>query len=235
MDKVKETKKQRKLRLAKNERRRIARANAAFQKMSPAEKRVKIAQDVLAQVFARKITPKNGTWVSLFDADYAPAETQVCDIFRKKNCEACALGSLFTCAVGIADNLTVGELFENKDRYQAYPAPRSSMNVEFADRDMKYLEKYFSKFQLALIEAAFECGREGYYGTNLSNPGHPLAKYPNRRNDAYAFGLAAGKGTQDAADLTSLNFDSNASMARLVAIMMNIIQNKGTFNPPSVS
>lgn len=68
------------------------------------------------------------------------------------------------------------------------------------------LKKYFTDDQLKLIEIAFECG-SGNHGVNSS-----------RTMDAKRFGKQFPR-----KDL------------RLQAIMLNIIQNEGTFNPPRLS
>lgn len=56
--------------------------------MTKAEMRVKIAQDVLAQIRAKKIVPTEGVYLFAPDAKTAPE-------LKKSQCEACAIGSMF--------------------------------------------------------------------------------------------------------------------------------------------
>ncbi len=205
------------MRLAKNERRRVARANARFNTMSKAQKRVKIAQDVIAQITAGKLHPGKGTWLlfGVIDDDgigkeitrYVSGKTEVRDVIKEQTCTACALGSLFTCAVNLHDKLPVKNLFANR-----YMRADDTAKVSFSETDILYLKKFFTPYQLALIEAAFELGQESLF--RYAGDQHPLFKHDNRRVHAYTFGR---------------QYTDSAN--RLLAIMENIIENEGTFNP----
>lgn len=128
-----------------------------FQKMSPARKRVAIAKDVIAAIEEKEITAATGIYIN--DKDLWPTKTffnskntvsvvrrnidkQVRDIFVEEyvpDCTACAVGSLFICAVKRYDKITIGQMGSFR---------RSDLT--------RYLNKFFSKTQLNSIEVAFE-------------------------------------------------------------------------------
>lgn len=132
------------------------RLNKKFSRMSPAEKRVCVARDVLAQLKAKKILAKSRLWARRHDSHNellsegdADESTELRDVLPKiEQCDACALGSIFLCAVNRADKLTVGDA----------GGGRYGLTIFFSYIDT-YLEKFFSAGQLRLIEIAYECGR----------------------------------------------------------------------------
>src|SRR5690348_12207800 len=82
--------------------------NAAFDALLPAEKRVLIAKDVLAQLAARKLLPRPGVWVESTALKVAyftpgPIDRNGFDTFplrkeqaqdKLEECRGCALGGL---------------------------------------------------------------------------------------------------------------------------------------------
>lgn len=152
----KKTTKKTKAQLAKLEAARVKRANAAFAKMTPAQKRVQIAKDVIAQLDAKKIVAEYGSWLSPDGQQWfrAEADQQVRDfIGSTTSCEACALGSIFMCAVTRADELKVADLAETGD-------PDNSGKTGVSEEDVfGYLERFFDHDRLQEIETAFEGGR----------------------------------------------------------------------------
>lgn len=166
----------------------------AFKKLPKDKKRVAIAKDVLVQLNARKIIPVTGTYLSILFAKESDKGKELQSVLKKKECEACALGSCFISLVRFEDN------FKVKDKYidegEIY---KSSFNSR--------LKKYFSATQLVLIESAFE-------KTDMASG---LNYNMQKMNDAIAFGR-----------------DYYYPSDRLVAIMRNIIENSGTFIPPTI-
>lgn len=141
--------------LVKAANRKISRANLAFQKMKPSEKRIQIARDVLAQLVSKRLMPKYGVWLAgaknkfLFSKN-VEGDSEVKDIFAKvKQCEGCALGGMFMCAVERADKLKMNQLQDYGDSY--------GINIGTGDT-FSYMKKFFSKAQLEMIECAFEAG-----------------------------------------------------------------------------
>lgn len=188
--------------------RRIKRAKKAFLRMSPAQKVVRIAKDVLEQIEAKWICPTRGTWVSRSGDIREPiyfgksgrligADKQLRDLLpRLEACNACAVGSLFLCTVARADALTIGDL----SRGTSTPFV-SFHGLSRPVRD--YMLRYFSVSQLRLIEIAFEGGG----GAHGSTDDHERA--------------AAAMFTKN-----------ESSKKRLTVLMKNVIKNEGKFVVP---
>lgn len=148
--------------LVKKNNARITRANKAFEKMTPSEKRVQIARDVLAQLAAKRLIAESGVWLEgkdgkdLFKQSDIQKDAELSDILAKtKQCQGCALGGMFMCSVERADNLKLGKL----------EAVREADNCNtIAENDaFSYLKKFFSENQLEMIECAFERGSGASY------------------------------------------------------------------------
>ncbi len=152
------TKKETIKKIVKSHNKKITKNNAAFEKLSPSEKRVQIARDVIAQLKSKRLDANYGTWLdgydkSLFDNSDLEKDSDLKDILAKtETCIGCAVGGLFMCAVKRADSpIRVSNLFE-VDSYQL------GMNDAFS-----YLKKFFSEDQLELIECAFERNNGAVY------------------------------------------------------------------------
>lgn len=188
--------------------RQVTRENKAFQALSPAEKRVYIARDVLAQIASKKLVPTIGIWLSgkgrdLFTEKDLNKDPELQDILKKtKQCEGCAIGGMFMCAVQTADQLKLSKLegVKNfKEDQEDNPGQYHYLDNDIDQRDaFNYLKKFFSSNQLAMIETAFERGGGAYH---------------------------AHDGSADF--VTSITGASE----RMKLIMQNIIVNKGTFRP----
>lgn len=185
----------------------LKKREAAFKKMTPAQKRVAIAKDVIAQLDAKLIKAKRGVYFENDKVDdlthratrshwdpkiteYVPPipelaklETRDAIMSASQTCSACAVGSIFVAGMLRADKCTLGE--------------RGGMS------EYNYANKFFTYEQLRHMETVFECGcfyKEGF----------------NRY----------GCGIGDATQLPEASADE-----RLRWIMNNIIKNKGTFKP----
>jgi hypothetical protein len=131
--------------------------------MTPAEKRVQIARDVLAQLFSKRLKAEPGVWLSglkeknLFTKTDVRKDPELKEILSKtKQCEGCALGGMFMCAVERADHLKLSQLDavkELKDNQTTYLDAHISEDDAFS-----YMRKFFSQDQLDMIESAFEQG-----------------------------------------------------------------------------
>lgn len=176
--------------------------------MTKKEKRIAIAQDVLAQIHIHNLNVSKGTYidepngydeyvVNLIEFPDNHITKEECDNLRK-SCEVCALGSMFLSRVSLYDKVQWKDL-------QDFDEDNSCvLNVSNLK---KTLRKIFGKEQLEWIEIAFECSAVvcGYWYDHL------LSK------DQLAC-IHFGK-------------DHNDDENRLVAIMQNIIDNNGKFNP----
>jgi len=116
-----------------------------FEDLSPAEKRVKIALDVIVRIETKKIHPRRGSFVN-----------RIIDNNVEKECVACAVGALLVCC-----DVRSKERLSEHFWHNIYSSP--------ADRRMihKILEPYFESSQLDEIEAAFE--RSSHHAFNKTN------------------------------------------------------------------
>lgn len=117
-------------------------------KMTKAEMRVRIAKDVLAQVKADRLTPREQSYLIFRGAlpvdshGYISNEdVDVRDTLKGAKCQVCALGALFVAAV---------------DRFNECQLPACRLSVGNRLDLTDYLAKAFSATQMDAIEAAFE-------------------------------------------------------------------------------
>lgn len=177
-----------------------------FKKMTPAQKRVTIAKDVILALNSKLIRAAQGTYVELpspilrkreeivnkqnKDGFYSDDERDLREVLleqRNPSCSACALGAIFVSSVYRQDKATVEEA------------------VDIGAYDIKeYMDGIFSEDQLTLIEHAFE-------------------KWELPRS------FASGHNIYDASNWGD---KFTTPHDRMVAIMENIIKNKGTFKLP---
>lgn len=185
----------------------IRRREAAFQKMTPEQKRVAIAKDVLASIRSKRITPEKGTYLEMASDKQdpfgyeTPLAAQVRDLVVGGKCTACAVGSMFLCAVERHDDLTVAE---------------ASDRVDISLGMKQFLARFFDYDQIALIESAFE--RAAYLSIESG-------RQPPRAGAAILFGRAAVAGMNVDADYRK------CARVTMRAIMENIVENGGTFVP----
>lgn len=182
--------------------RRIKDRNRRFQKLSPAQKKVQIARDVLKHLDSRKLVARNGTymrferqddyytdvWIRASFDDAHPVECQI-EARTDVRCQVCALGAVFTSTLLRTDGFDGDWIDANNDN------------------NMRgYLKQYFSIAELWDIETAFENG--DFNGSRASKEfGEKLDSMVSRWDE------------EKAADY------------RLRRIMWNIIDNGGRFRP----
>ncbi len=84
--------------------------NAAFQALSPAEKRRAIAQDVLARVATNQLVPKPQMWVNVLHANLPRGEKADLQrmLFERPEviCEVCAIGAAICGLAALEDRIT---------------------------------------------------------------------------------------------------------------------------------
>lgn len=182
----------------------IEKNNKIFNALTPAQKRVTIAQDVLAQLDSKAIIATVGNWFNMtgeFNYDNTAdtnnlsiKDKDIQDFISNKECEACGIGSLFVAAIKRCDNFKVNKLQSFTETINGGVFAEVQMEDIF-----KYLQRWFEKDQLKLIEQAFELG-DGWF-------------HDNKNKEAMAY-------FSDVPD----------PEARMRLIMKNIIHNKGRFN-----
>lgn len=206
----------------------IKRDNAKFAKLSPAKKRVLIAEDVLAQMSMGYIKPVHETFATF--KKHLPKnkpELQLQEFLNKqKSCEVCGIGSLFVCAVRRFDNLVVSKVLKtSKADLLAGKAMEDDSEKDDSDyvtitTVLQYLKAFFSEDQIMYIEIAFESGNGYYhdkpsYGTKEYEKFHLAENYFNDSDEFI-------RSCEDSSDGLSAEI-------RMKLIMQNIIKNRGTF------
>ena len=134
--------------------------NAEFKKATKAQKRVMIAQDVLAQLKAKRYVAESGCWVRIHYNPTTVAKTDsVQELFVEKkieSCNVCALGGLFMSCTNFNNNT----LLEDLD----FASSELGDLIEEVKLSNK-LNSIFSVKQLKLIESYFE-ENDGYFYIN---------------------------------------------------------------------
>ena len=175
--------------------------NAEFKKANKAQKRVMIAQDVLAQLKTKRYVAESGCWVQanynsavpLADIKY---KDSVQDLFAEKtieSCNVCALGGLFMSCTNFNNNTLLEELDDVSEDLGNL--------IDEEEKLSNKLNKIFSTSQLKLIEAYFEAN--GGYFRDYDEDDRIEAFYNKHPSDK----------------------------KRLQLIMENIVENEGTFVP----
>jgi hypothetical protein len=203
----------------------IERTNAAFLAASPAEKRVTIAKDVLAALDAKRLTAAVGNYgyfeptrkfrgeeyTNAWYADrkeFLDGDAREAILNGDISCQACAIGSVFTCAVARMNEVTIEEM---------QSAEKEGM--------LDYVKEFFTAEQLDLIECAFEV--VSVHARALHRLGDEGTA---RAAQAVAFGTEVTNAWLNDARPGKSRFNNRAEV-RMVAIMENIIANKGEFIP----
>lgn len=128
-------------------------SEAAFKRAPAAKKRVMIAKDVLLQLKLKKLIARSGVyvapgglndWGEWLNVEGAPTdfrEFMVAPVTPAAQCTACALGSVFACAVKFKNTVST-----------------SAAGTVYSDDSSikRYLSGVFTTEQLELIECAFE-------------------------------------------------------------------------------
>lgn len=126
---------------------RIKASNRRFMKMSKPRRRVAIARDVIAQLATGKLVATSGIYVEspnlkTYDSN---VELQSLLLPPTVSCDVCGIGSLFVCGIQRANKFTTGDAKADDG------SGAVSGRIAF-----KYLERFFDRSQLQLIEATFE-------------------------------------------------------------------------------
>jgi len=117
-----------------------------FETLSPSEKRVEIAKDVVASIRKGQYYACSGVYVHPNYTVDCHDDEQFQNLLKNNEvtCSVCAIGACFMSLIRFTNNLTVGEYHSSSSRF--------GQDNDFRRR----LEEYFPPEQLGLIEAAFE-------------------------------------------------------------------------------
>ncbi len=190
----------------------IERRNKLFKGARPAKKRVLIAQDVIDGLIQKRILAHHGGFVVSDDLQFFDEETlkkgdstglrELLLSGKIPPCKTCALGAMMVSCT----------LFNNKEKLSDFEDHFSGLGWNVAHNEIlpNEFNKFFSREQLILIEMAFEGGM-GYFQDRKIKINISM----DNRQAAIDFGLSY----------------EEAGEPRLIGIMQNIIENKGTFKP----
>lgn len=168
-------------------------------------KRISILKDVLKQINVRNV--EKGKYCEIF------LNSQKKDLYNsdlkekikgnEKNCEVCALGSLFISKVKLYNEFVVKES-DILEQYSIFRKPNYGIYIN-PKKIHKNLSQYFALEQLNLIESAFE---------NIARYERVVNSYENfhRENNCL---------------ISVRMFESMSPKERLIAIVKNMLDNNG--------
>lgn len=187
--------------------------NQKFWALSQAEQRVAIAKDVIKQVKSKWLLPTKGDYFEFYNLPYDLREKKIpkkldtlFNTIKKDGgtCTACGIGACFASLVMLGDKAEALS-YADGDKYDNIDILQ---DTSISDSSMrKLLRKVFEPHQLTLIECAFEKSdsmRDHEDRKRAFDPTYNAAEFGRQHINAYG---------------------------RMIAIMENIIANKGTFIP----
>jgi hypothetical protein len=180
-------------------------SNRLFEKMTKAQKRVAIVKDALSQLRQEKISAGVMYYIRAQIPYGTSGEVSLQKLLPKlPPCHVCARGALFLSAVRKANQCLLQDCgYENCSQHANENDPH------FLEINRKVERKFFSDEQIALIEMAYEgADIRRYFGWNLY------------KNDKAVSALSFYK-----------DWKVYTAGDRLEAILLNLIENEGTFKP----
>jgi hypothetical protein len=126
----------------------IEKENNQFNKLTAAERRIKIAQDVIKQVKQQRYIASTGNYFRMDLPEEAFGKELQPYLKDKLKCKVCALGACFASKVRLSDNFQIPAIESYADSQIALTTINSDVHDE--------LRKLFSANQRTLIESAFE-------------------------------------------------------------------------------
>jgi hypothetical protein len=122
--------------------------NREFQAMTPEQKRVAIAEDVIRYLNTKAIIAASGSYLKILNVPEKAVGTGIHTVIGSKECHACAIGSLFMASVGWRDGVNL----DNRHRSSVDRAVR----MDDDDGLMAHLQDVFTEGALRRIEMWFE-------------------------------------------------------------------------------
>lgn len=203
-----------------------------FYKLSREERAVLVAKDVIDQIRIGKYQPMNGDYVQILSN--FPLEGEIKEKFSDIKCKVCALGATLMSCTHLGNRLRFDEIKMSGDSFRLSEEHPSVTNL---------LSHVFTPHTLLLIENAFE----GYPGSlddkfnykrdmqidedfSIRRYGHLLGETLSREEcvKCRAFYRSFIIENNEGDDFDDDEW-SDDSERRMIAIMENIIANKGEF------
>lgn len=181
-------------------------------RLTKSQMRVAIAKDVISQINSKKLIPTPGVWIcdpkmGGLDQHIDNLIDEAMDDSKNDTCNFTEFNARdFTKKVNRCEVCALGSIFVSSvNLYNGVHFENGDEALEsFNDLSLSPLSKYFSEESLALIECCFE-GEDG-------------AHYNSTSEKEFAIGIA-------------YNRSFRLPKERLIAIMKNIVRNKGDFIP----
>jgi hypothetical protein len=182
-----------------------------FDSLTKAQKRVVIAKDVIKQINAKQLIAKPGWYISLDMSDFTSSMSIKDNYSKIKECRVCALGACLMATTKFANVLNFSDI---------------GRDIHSLDNDnvKKVFSEIFSPDQLLLIEQAFEgVSRTASRFANKVLKQSQLSGIMEDRCDTF-FKKNGGR-------MFDQKKTDKSADDRLKAIMRNIVENNGTFQP----
>lgn len=182
--------------------------NSSFKKMNITRKRLAIVKDLKRYVESNILKPTNMCYLNIVNGEeLIGTTTELVDILGTVKCQVCIKGGLLASVIGYKDNfdatnIEAGYNFESGTK---------------SDSTMKEIAQYWSEFELALMEVAFE--NSVYTGGYFDADG-----YRNSSSGIKHYGRFTNAALDFCYDLTTEE--------RMITILNNLITNKGRFVVP---
>lgn len=180
----------------------IKERNAWFKSLTIEEKRVAIAKDVIEQVKIGKYNARHGVYFGVRVSLQEGDSFQ--EVVDSNECTVCAMGGLFASRVRLGNEANVDM---GRGVYNQF-----TQGLTMFTRPEDFLQDIFEPEQYRLMEVAFE-GHDavGYFEGEYGN-------WYEDECDSYL-------------NAVQLHDDFSSDTERLIAIMENLIANKGMFIP----
>lgn len=197
--------------------------NEWFNSLTPAEKRVEVAKDVLVSLKSGEFSLGLGYLSMEFNAAIAPGSNMQCVIEENEmtQCVGCAIAAIFYSRIALGNGVR-NDLYH--DNSNSLYFGREEIHEKFKD--------IFSENELEKIEVAYE--RCGLYGSSLAL--NVRYNYIMWGENKYA--LFASQNIDERVEFLEvkgyplhlgINSHDYAQFRLILAIMENIIKNKGRF------
>ena len=195
-----------------------------FEKLSKKRKAVLVAQDVLAQIKAKKYIAATGNYVSLINTENIQNNKQINTQFDNiKECEVCALGSMLMSCTHLGNKLTFKDI-----GLDLKGLSWDSDKVGLDDLKNKKVEKLFSSIfddhTLLMIETAFES-----YEHNSNYYGELEKESFEYHQESTRYGESCSLTFEEVIACNKFYKKYSTDEGRLKAICNNIVKNEGSF------
>lgn len=201
-----------------------------FSRLTKAAQRVAIAQDIIAQLKAKKAIAKSNVFLA-FNGISEEEVGESCSTLREvrskvDKCSVCAIGAIMLSQLNINGDIGLDAI----NIYDYFGNFAVDARKEYSDRNelSPYVTKYFKPYQLQKIEIAFELGGGAFFVKNYLR-GESCGDSWEEFNANADTGVVISE--QDARDAVKLGKRYKNITNRMIAIMQNIIDNKGEFVP----